>query len=280
MFITKSRFVVFLCVCVIAGSTVSNGQSDTRQPQNTPPWHPQVTPEQVAAYQKAQEEQLHSDWANLGKYRAEDGVLAPARKAQVVFMGDSITEQWGQKNNPLFSDLGEFFPGQPYINRGISGQTSPQMLVRFRQDVVELKPKVVVILTGTNDIAGNTGPMELTDTEKNIESMTEMARVHGIKVVLCAVPPAREFWWKPGFDPSPKIKELNHWIRQYADSMSIPYVDYYSALNDGKDGLRGDLSSDGVHPNAKGYAVMAPLARQGITEALKSPAVRSVASDH
>ncbi len=280
MLIKKWGYVGILCLFVITGTCVSNGQTEGGEPQKTTSWRPKVTPEQIAALQKLQEEQLHNDWANLGKYKADDAELARSGKAQVVFMGDSITEQWGQKNNPFFSDLGEFFPGEPYVNRGIAGQTSPQVLVRFRQDAVELTPKVVIILAGTNDIAGNTGPMELTDTENNIKSMTELARAHDIRVVLCSVPPARAFWWKPGLNPSPKIKELNHWIRQYADSMSIPYVDYYSALDDGKDGLRDDLSPDGVHPNAKGYALMAPLAQQGIAKALRSRVVRSAASDH
>ena len=180
---------------------------------------------------------------------------------RVVFMGDSITEAW---------HLDKFFPGKPYINRGISGQTTPQMLVRFRQDVIDLKPKVVVILAGTNDIAGNTGPMTLEQTEDNLASMAELARANHIRVVLCSVTPAFDFPWSPGMTPAPKVIALNAWIRKYADEKGYVYVDYHSAMKDGRDGLPAAQSKDGVHPLPAGYAIMTPLAEVGIEKAGKT----------
>ena len=233
----------------------------------------QTSSDQAAAYQKkAHEEQLLNDWADLARYRAEDEAMpAPSEpETRVVFMGDSITENWGMMGNPQLPSLGKFFPGKPYVNRGITAQTSPQMLVRFRQDVIGLKPKVVVILAGANDIAENTGKMRLVDTENNLQSMSDLARANGIKVVLCSLLPAKDFWWHKGLDPSPKIKALNDWIRTYAAGRNFPYADYYSALVDNEGGLRANLTLDGVHPNGKGYAVMAPIAQNGIDAALKT----------
>ena len=217
--------------------------------------------DQQAAFKKAWEKQLLSDFADLAKYRAADEAMATPSEpeSRVVFIGDSLTEDW---------NLPEYFSGRPYVNRGISAQTSPQMLVRFRQDVIGLKPTVVVILAGTNDIAENTGKIQLVDTENDLQSMSDLARVNGIKVVLCSVLPAKDFWWHKGLDPSPKIKALNDWIRTYAAERKFPYVDYYSALVDNEGGLRADLTPDGVHPNRKGYAVMAPIAQRGIDAAL------------
>jgi lysophospholipase L1-like esterase len=164
-----------------------------------------------------------------------------------------------------------FFPGKPYVNRGISGQTSPQMLVRFRQDVISLHPKVVVILAGTNDIAENTGKMTLGESAGNIASMSELARANGIRVVLCSVLPASDFWWHKGLAPASKIRELNAWIKEYAAKNGFVYVDYYSAMVNAEGGLKNEFSPDGVHPNAAGYAVMAPLAETGIAAAMKKP---------
>ena len=230
-----------------------------------------MTPEQIAQAQKAHEEQMRNDWADLEKYRSADAALpAPApNEDRVVFMGDSITEIWGKRLNPAMPEPAPFFPGEPYVNRGISGQTSPQMLVRFRQDVIDLKPKVVVILAGTNDLAENTGPMRLEDSESNLQSMSDLATANGIRVVLCSVLPAKAFWWHPGIDPSAKIVELNNWIRAYAAQRGFSYVDYYDAMVNTDGGLRSDLSPDGVHPNAKGFAIMAPLAEAGIEQSLK-----------
>jgi len=176
-------------------------------------------------------------------------------------MGNSITQGWA----PLFDSL---FPGKPYVGRGISGQTTPQMLVRFRQDVIALKPQVVVILGGTNDIAGNTGPSTLEMIEDNLASMTELARANGIRVVLVSVLPAADYPWKRGIEPAPKIIALNAWLKHYAASAGAVYLDLHSAMDDGRGGMRPELSGDGVHPNAVGYALMAKLTAPAIERAL------------
>jgi len=204
------------------------------------------------------------DWPNLGAYRQQNNELAPPTPAEdrVVFLGDSITYAWSRQGR-------SFFPGKPYLNRGIKGQTTPQLLVRFRQDVIALEPKAVVILAGTNDIAGNTGPATLGMIEDNLMSMTELARANNIRVILCSVLPASDYPWRPGLQPARKIVELNAWIKRYAQDSGIIFADYYSALADGEGGLKADFSADGVHPNDKGYEVMRPLAEQAIVEALK-----------
>ena len=257
----------FLCTAALCAPCLTSQSS--RPQSRTVPFR--MTAQQMAQAQKKHEEQMRNDWADLEKYRSADAALpAPApNEARVVFMGDSITEIWGKWLSPTMPKPAPFFPGKPYINRGISGQTSPQMLVRFRQDVIDLKPKVVVILAGTNDLAENTGPMRLEDTESNLQSMSDLATANGIHVVLCSVLPAESFWWHPGIDPSKKIVELNKWIRAYAARRGFPYVDYYDAMVNSQGGLRSDLSPDGVHPNAKGFAIMAPLAEAGIAQALR-----------
>jgi lysophospholipase L1-like esterase len=160
------------------------------------------------------------------------------------------------------------FPGKPYIARGISGQTTPQMLVRFRQDVIALRPDVVVILAGTNDIAGNTGPSTLGMIEDNIASMAELAQANGIRVVLASVLPAFDYPWRPGLEPAPKIVALNAWMREWAARHGAVYLDYHGAMRDERDGLRAELTYDGVHPNEAGYRAMAPLAERAIADAL------------
>ena len=180
----------------------------------------------------------------------------------VVFMGDSITEAWA----PLFPVM---FPGKAYVGRGISGQTTPQMLLRFHKDVVALRPAVVVILAGTNDIAGNSGPSTLEMIEENLAAMTEMAQGNGIHVVLSSVLPVYEYPWRPGLEPAPKIVALNAWIRRYAAERGAVYLDYHAAMSDARQGLRAEFSADGVHPNEAGYRVMAPLVEQAISEALR-----------
>jgi lysophospholipase L1-like esterase len=204
------------------------------------------------------------DWPWLGRYKEANLALAQPASGEdrVVFMGDSITDLW-----PLTGPKGSF-PGKPYINRGISGQTTPQMLLRFRQDVIDLKPKVVVILAGTNDIAGNTGPETLEEIEGNLASMAELAVAHRISVVLCSVLPAFDFPWNPGLSPAPEIDSLNAWIKGYAAVKGHVYVDFHTAMKDGRDGLPVRLSDDGVHPLPAGYAVMAPLVGAGIEKAL------------
>ncbi|MGB6670366.1 MAG: SGNH/GDSL hydrolase family protein [Candidatus Acidiferrum sp.] len=229
--------------------------------------------EQLTPYEKSQIERMYADWAFLAKFREANKELPPpvAAEARVVFMGDSITEGWGMKATATSPARGEFFPGKPYINRGISGQTTPQMLVRFRQDVIELKPKAVLILAGINDIAENTGKMTLGEIEGNIESMSELARASKIHPVLCSVLPASDFPWHKGLEPAPKVRALNAWIKEYAAKNDFVYVDYYSAMANSEGGMRDGLSLDGVHPNKAGYDIMAPLAEAGIAAALKQP---------
>lgn len=205
------------------------------------------------------------DWANLAHYRDANKEISTPQSGEnrVVFMGDSITDFWGRIPGSTF------FPGKPYINRGISGQTTPQMLVRFRPDVVALQPKVVVILAGTNDLAGNTGPMTLQDTENNLMSMADIARRNNIRVVLASVTPASAFPWRPALHPADDIRTLNAWIKEYATKENLVYLDYYSALVNDQGGTKAELSKDGVHPNVEGYNIMAPLAEQAITQALR-----------
>lgn len=208
-----------------------------------------------------------NDYGNLGRYREANGKLtAPsATAARVVFMGDSITDIW---------KLDKSFPGKPYVNRGIGGQTTPQMLIRFRPDVIDLAPKVVVILAGTNDIAGNTGPMSLVEIEGNLQTMTELARVHGIHIVLSSVLPVNDYTERskmffPLRSPA-EILELNRWIKDYAAQNGCVYLDYFSAMVDEKGLLKRDLADDGLHPNERGFSVMAPIAQKAIEQALAS----------
>ncbi|OLC75686.1 MAG: capsular biosynthesis protein [Acidobacteria bacterium 13_1_40CM_4_65_8] len=212
------------------------------------------------------------DWSNLARYREANHALStPAtRDARVVFMGDSITDAWQQPR------YGGFFPGKPYVDRGISGQTTPQMLVRFRPDVVDLKPKVVVILAGTNDIAGNTGPMTNEEIEGNLASMSELADTNRIRVVLASVTPVSAYHVASASAvpqttarPMARIHALNEWLKAYAAAHGAVYLDYFSAMTDPSGLLRAELSEDDLHPNAKGYAIMAPLAEAAITRALK-----------
>jgi lysophospholipase L1-like esterase len=205
---------------------------------------------------------LRADWANLARYREANARLAPPAPTErrVVFYGNSITDAWAQRFPVMF-------PGRPYIGRGISGQTTPQLLVRFRQDVVALRPRIVVILAGTNDIAGNTGPSSLEMIEDNLASMTEIATANGIRVVLSSVLPVYDYPWKPGVDPASKIIALNAWMRRYAASVGAVYLDYHSAMKDARDGLPPELAKDGVHPTEAGYRIMARIVDAAIGEA-------------
>ena len=211
----------------------------------------------------AQDAQLRTDWAALARYRDANSALpAPGpNESRVVFYGNSITEGWARH-------FAEMFPGKPYIGRGISGQTTPQLLVRFRQDVVALKPRAVVILAGTNDIAGNTGPSTLEMIQDNLASMAEIATANGIRVILSSVLPVYDYRWRPGLEPAPKIVALNRWMADYARGNGHVYLDYHSAMSDERQGMKADLSYDGVHPNEAGYRVMAPLAERAIRTAL------------
>jgi lysophospholipase L1-like esterase len=206
------------------------------------------------------------DWANLGRYREANKTVT---RADVVFMGDSITDFWQQ---PRF---GGFFPGKNYVDRGISAQTTPQMLLRMRPDVIALKPKAVVILAGTNDIAGNTGPMTDEEIEGNLASMAELATANGIKVVLSSITPVSAYHVAAGTVPQTtrrpvaRVQNINNWMRSYAAAHKHVYLDYYSKMVDSTGTLKTEFSADDLHPNAEGYAVMAPLAEAAIAQALR-----------
>ena len=193
------------------------------------------------------------DWAYLEKFReANSKIMDFEDPNRVVFMGNSITEGWSNFNE-------NFFIENPFINRGISGQTTPQMLIRFRADVVNLKPKTVVILAGINDIAGNTGPITIENTAENIISMTEIAKANNISVIICSTIPAIDFPWSPGLKPGPKVIKLNSILKKYCEENGVAYADYYSAMADDKGGLKVPeytSSDDLVHPNLEGYKVM------------------------
>jgi lysophospholipase L1-like esterase len=221
---------------------------------------------------QAQVTDCKNDWPNLARYDKDNKAVTPPAKNEqrVVFMGDSITDSW---DNPV---NGGFFPGKPYVNRGISGQTTPQMLIRFRRDVLELKPRVVVILAGTNDIAGNTGPTTLEAIQDNLRSMAELATANRVRVVLASVMPVSDYEVRDGKPlnqtvrrPPDKILALNKWIQEFARANHHTYLDYFSAMVDDKGFLKDELSNDGLHPNVQGYAVMAPLAEAAIQASVK-----------
>ena len=207
--------------------------------------------------------QEDDDWASLERYQEANAKLTPQESAEnrVIFYGNSITDSWAS----LFPEM---FPGKHYLGRGISGQTTPQMLVRFPQDVIRLEPDVVVILAGTNDIAGNTGPSTQKMIEDNIVSMVDLALANSISVVLCSVLPVSDYPWNPGLNPGPKIVELNAWMRQLAQNEGLVYVDYHSEMVNDSLGLARELTYDGVHPNHAGYQVMARLVDPAISTAL------------
>jgi len=258
--------VVLVCVALVLSGVAVFGQGTT-------PVTPALPPEcgELKTRLDRAETRL-SDWPALARYR-EDNVKTAAplkNEKRVVFMGDSITDSWDSPNN------GGFFPGKPYVNRGISGQTTPQMLIRFRRDVIELKPKVVVILAGTNDLAGNTGPMTLEAIEDNLTSMAELAMANGIRVVFASLLPVSDYEVRDGKPivqtvrrPPEKILALNKWMKEFAAAHRMTYLDYFSAMVDDKGFLKDELSNDGLHPNPQGYAVMNPLAEAAITTSLK-----------
>lgn len=219
-------------------------------------------PAQAALSQR--QRQLLLDWASLTRYGSEDSEVRPPKASEnrVVFLGDQITEEWGVESN------GEFFSGKPYLNRGIRDQSTAQMLVRFRQDVIELQPKVVIIQAGTNDLGGLTGPVTEGMMMENFMSMTELAKVHGIRVVIASVLPVCDCFTKQtALRPQGKIIALNGSIKSYAAQSGSVYLDYYSALASGRD-FKKELTSDGLLPNRAGYAAMAPLAERAIAQAL------------
>jgi lysophospholipase L1-like esterase len=277
---SKAKLPYALCSLLLTAAVLVCGPlAFSQATAPAAPAQNQIPPDQLAAwerltpYQKSQLERTYNDWPFLAKFREANALLPQPSpgETRVVFMGDSITEGWGMKATPTSPARGEFFPGKPYINRGISGQTTPQMLLRFRQDVILLKPKVVVLLAGTNDIAENTGKETIEEIGNNIASMSELARANGIRIVLCSVLPASDFHWHKGLEPAPKIRALNAWMKDYAAKNGFVFVDYYSPMVNSEGGLKAELSPDGVHPNKAGYDLMAPLAESGIAEALRKP---------
>jgi len=199
------------------------------------------------------------DWANLKRFQQENSelMLAKAHENRVVFMGNSITEGW-------LSIRPEFFKNKPYVNRGISGQTTPQMLVRFRQDVIHLKPSTVVLLAGINDIAENTGPSTIEMIANNIVSMAELAKANHINVIICSVLPANKFPWREGLKPAEKVIKLNTILKSYSKKHKLAYVNYYSAMVNDSHGLKKELGEDGIHPNKNGYLIMEPILEKAI----------------
>ena len=263
--------LILLIVCLFSGPVAGVAQSQQPPPpQSTLPESAECTQAKAAVTEFGTK---LKDWPAIARYHEENAEInPPARKEKrVVFMGDSITDSWDSPAN------GGFFPGKPYIDRGISGQTTPQMLIRFRADVIALRPEVVVILAGTNDIAGNTGPMTLEAIEDNLISMSELAHANRIRVVLSSLLPVSDYEKTPDGQsriqttrrPPEQIKALNAWMKKYALENKLTYLDYYSAMVDDKGFLKDDLSNDGLHPNLQGYAVMAPLAERAIETALK-----------
>lgn len=227
--------------------------------------------QQLQAWRKSRASTLMDDFGELSRYRRANASLsAPAPdENRVVFFGDSITDGWS---------LARYFPRKSYINRGISGQTTSQMLLRFRQDVVNLHPRAVVILAGTNDIAGNTGPMSLDETEANFASMAEIAHANGIRVVLSSLLPVHNYTETSqsffALRPMQQITALNKWLRQYCDLHGDIYLDYFSPMLDSTGNLKREYADDGLHPNEAGYAVMAPLAESAIQKALENSAAQ------
>ncbi|MES2390990.1 MAG: SGNH/GDSL hydrolase family protein [Acidobacteriota bacterium] len=231
-------------------------------PQGTP-----KTPAEERAAKRQANHDMHQDFPGLRRFEKEDADLGPAQpdKPRVVFMGDSITSYWMHPNNNFFTEEG-------YINRGMGGQTTQQMLLRFRQDVVNLGPRVVVILAGTNDIAANTGLTTVPAIENNLMSMVDLARSNHIRVVLCTLLPAAHYPWRPEIVPAPIVAELNAWIRQYAAQQNIKLVDLFAAMSNPDGSMKSTLSNEGVHPNPTGYAVMKPLIGAAVeSELAKKP---------
>lgn len=247
-----SLFVLFFLSLPIAAQPAP--QQAPSQPES---------PEALKLQLERQQRRLQ-DWPQLARYRdANAKIAAPENgEARVVFLGDSITDGW---------KLAESFPGKPYINRGIGGQTTPQMLIRFRPDVITIKPRVVVILAGTNDLAGNTGPASLESIQGNYESIAELARANSIRVVFASVLPIHDYGKVKVSErrPPEQIRRLNEWLKAYCTAKGHVYLDYFSQMIDDKGMLKAELAGDGLHPNAEGYKIMAPLAEAAITKALR-----------
>lgn len=216
----------------------------------------------VVAQTCSQKLPLAMDWGQICRFAAANAALPPATKHRVVLFGDSITELWIRRDPTLFHN--------DILDRGISGQTTSQMLVRFREDAIDLHPAVVQILAGTNDIAGNTGPTTLAQIQDNIETMAELAKAHGITVMLASIPPSVKYNWSLSVNPEPSIAAMNTWLKAYAKRNGFIYVDYYAVLNNGNGGYKAGYSSDGTHPSVAGFAAMRPVAERAIETALKA----------
>jgi len=258
----KNKIFILLFL-LLAACPFLQAQNNPQGANQTGVARPQFTPEQMEQFNRRMGESLRTDFAALKRYKDENtkiGLPAPGEN-RVVFMGNSITEYW----NPFWT---EFFPGKPYINRGIAGQTTPQMLVRFRQDVIKLKPKVVVILAGINDITGMTGPTTNEMIEDNLSSMVEIAQANGIRVVLSTVLPCYTIVGRPDLHPAERVIALNAWIKKFTGEKGCVYLDYFSKLTDENNGLKSEFTKDGVHPNKAGYDIMAPLVETAIQKAL------------
>jgi lysophospholipase L1-like esterase len=251
----RKTFPLFLTGFLLSAAAHAQAMDDFKAPARTPCCLP------GAAQRLADQLQ---DWNMLGTFYAANEELKkqPADPKRVVFMGDSITIGW---------NLSQYFPGKPYVNRGISGQTTPQMLVRMFPDVIDLKPAAVIIFAGTNDIARNTGPETFAMIEENFQAMTELAQAHGIKVILCSITPIADYGPTKMSETRPPadILKINAWMKEYAAKAHAVYCDYFSAVVDDKGMLKPGISRDGLHPNADGYKLMVPVAEAAIAEALE-----------
>lgn len=248
---------------IIVGLCLSLCLSFSARAQLVPDFNPPTAPCCLPRVASQLADQLQ-DWNQLGRYHQDDLRLeaAPAMAGRVVFLGDSITDGW---------DLAKYFPGKPYVNRGIGGQTTVQMVVRMHPDVIHLNPAAFILLAGTNDIAGNTGPETLEMVEDNIRALCEMAQSHNIKIILCFLTPISDYTKAKQTvrRPPADIVNLNHWLESYARDVHAQVADYYTALVDNKGMLRDGYSKDGLHPNAQGYELLAPVAEAAIEQALK-----------
>jgi lysophospholipase L1-like esterase len=255
------RTIVLVAAVWACGAGMAGAQSDMS------------CPEVARALQDVMRQDARlRDWPQLGRYRAANLELKQAgTPVQAMFLGDSITDAW---DDPAY---GGFFPGKPYANRGIGGQTTPQMLIRMKPDVLAFKPRVMVLLAGTNDIAGNTGPTTNEEIQDNIAAMAELAAAHDVRVVLASILPVSHYHYQPDRGgppqttrrPPERIRAMNEWLQKYASANGHVYLDYFTAMADGSGMLKAEFSDDDLHPNAKAYAVMAPLAEAAIAQALK-----------
>ena len=241
-----SQLLLFCVALVAVDARAQTGSTSSPAAASTPQW-------QVL--------QNIRDFGGLSAYAAENAALPAAPANRVIFLGDSITKFWGTKSR--------FFPGEPYLNRGIEGQTTAQMLIRFRQDVIDLKPAIVIIQGGLADIAGFTGPSSLAEIENNLRSMAELASFNHISPILVGLPPPADYPGRTGPEPAKQVVELNKWVARYGASSGFTFLDYHSALVGSNGQMKEGVSDDGVHPNEKGYAILKPLAEKAIADALK-----------